>query len=583
MFKLIKKNFSRPAYPELLNWRNGVMEYWSIGIINENHHSFEIIPLLHYSSQMYLKFFLTMLDTGFLILDFLYGIENQVSSIQNLRDKFSDFSKEESTTPLFHSSYFHTSLKLRNIILALIILWLTPSIVFAQYGSSGLTDARSIAMGNTYNADARGVYSIGLNPSGLGFLKEYSVEFSTVLPMPGASVSTGTDFLSLNDFNYFFGGVNGRPRYLDDNDKERLNSIFENGGSAFVNSSFNLLTICYKPSSHVGTFAFSINDAAAGWLRFPNALSSLILYGNQTGKVYNLSGVSVNSWWIRDYSLSYAREFPGIGDDAADKLYAGITLKLVHGLAYSVSQEGYGYLSTGANNQLTAVSNNKITTAFSDNLGVKYSFDTTSRSASFSLFPSPAGTGFGADLGLNAAFGKEWNVSLAVTDLGSITWDKNTAVISSNGQYTVTDLTDSNQLDSLKNKFTGQTDSTGSFITSLPTAFRLGVSYRAGLDDGDFPGSLLLALDVNQGFNNQPGNSVKTRISFGAEWKPMNWIPYFRTGFSFGGLTGFHWAFGIGIDASIVNINFGTMDMQSVFAPGSSKQFSIAFDSYWKL
>ena len=498
------------------------------GIINENHHSSEVISLLNYSN-----------------------------------------------ITLFR--------KLYKIILAIIILSFIPGIAIAQYGSSGLTDTRSISMGDTYNAVSRGVYSIGLNPSGLGFLKEYSVEFSTVLPLPHVSASMGTDFISLNDFNYFFGGVNGQPRYLDNSDKDRLNSLFENGGKTFVNASLNLLTVCYKPESAIGAFAFSINDFAAGKFQLPKALSGLLLYGNEAGKVYDLSDVNVNSWWIRDYSLSYAREFPGIGDDETDKLYAGITLKLVHGFAYSVSRQGVDYINTGQNNQITVEANNKLVTAFSDNLGVQYSYDTTSRSSSFSLFPSPAGTGFGVDLGVNATFSNEWNVSLAITDMGSITWDKNTAVISSSGQYTVTDLTDSNQLDSLKNKFTGRTDSAGSFITNLPTALRFGVSYFTGKENGDFPGTLLLAFDINQGFNNQPGNSVKTRISFGAEWKPRDWIPYFRTGFSFGGLTGFHWAFGVGIDASIVNINFGTMDMQSVFAPGSSKQFSISFDSNWKI
>ncbi len=75
------------------------MEYWSDGVL----------ILVQYSSQVYLKFFLTMLDTGFLILDFLYGIENQVSSIQNLQDKFSDFSIEVSNTPLFH--FYHFAIK----------------------------------------------------------------------------------------------------------------------------------------------------------------------------------------------------------------------------------------------------------------------------------------------------------------------------------------------------------------------------------------------------------------------------------------------------------------------------------------
>ena len=62
----------------------------------------------------------------------------------------------------------------------------------------------------------------------------------------------------------------------------------------------------------------------------------------------------------------------------------------------------------------------------------------------------------------------------------------------------------------------------------------------------------------------------------------MDWIPYIRTGFSFGGLLGFHWGFGLGINAGFLEFNIGTLDLQSLVAPQTGKDFSIALDSIWK-
>jgi hypothetical protein len=120
------------------------------------------------------------------------------------------------------------------------------------------------------------------------------------------------------------------------------------------------------------------------------------------------------------------------------------------------------------------------------------------------------------------------------------------------------------------------------FSTSLPTALRMGAAFQ--LDkylDGNFPGTMLIGFDYNQGFNDQPGNSTVPRFSIGAEWKPMDWIPFIRTGFSFGGVDMFGWAFGIGINAGILKLDFATRDFHYLFMPNQAKRISLAFDSKW--
>ena len=67
-----------------------------------------------------------------------------------------------------------------------------------------------------------GIYSLGINPANLSIMDEGSVEFSTLIPFPYVSVHSGTDFLSMNQLNYYFGGVNGKARVLTDRRQTKL-------------------------------------------------------------------------------------------------------------------------------------------------------------------------------------------------------------------------------------------------------------------------------------------------------------------------------------------------------------------------
>jgi len=452
----------------------------------------------------------------------------------------------------------------------------------AQVGSLGSSDARSMGMGKTYNAVSTGVFAIGINPSNIAINENYSINMNTILPIPFVSFGTGTNFFDLENLNYYFGKVNGQPRILNDNDKQKLNSLFENGGLIYTNASINLFSLSFNVNKTVGAFAISMKDFIEGEFTLPQGLTNLILNGNQLNQTYNINDASVKSWWIREYSLTYAREILSWSTKSSNKLFAGVSFKLVNGFYYVKNQDINSYLQTDFNSQINLYADNKIVGAFSNNLGFTYSSDSSNQSVKSSVFPSPAGRGYGVDLGLNTSFNKVWNLSLAVTDIGKINWQENTALISYTGEYSVTDLSQPDALDSLKDKFNESKDSTGNFVTNLPTAVRFGASYFWDINKNKFPGTLLLAFDYNQGFNDEPGNSLNPRFSFGTEWKPMDWIPYIRTGVSFGGLLGFHWGLGLGVETGFLEFNIGTLDVQSLIVPQKGKYFSIALDSVWK-
>jgi len=472
---------------------------------------------------------------------------------------------------------------MKKYITTLILIISFSVLNYAQFGTSSGVDARSMGMAKTYNATSEGVYSIGINPANLMFMK-HSVEISTVLPLPFLTLRSGTNFVSIDDINYFFGRVNGKPRYLSNSDKKRFEDLFKNGGFVLANLGMNLFSLSINTGKNIGAFAFSINDVVSARFDFPKALIEIALTGNPIGKEYNLNDAKAKAWWIRDYSFSYAKSFKNVLPNIFDNFSAGVTFKYVNGYAYVATDTVSTTFSTKADGTITGNAGFRAVTSFSKNFGVKYDFQnqTTANSSGFSPFPSPAGTGFGFDLGLAASMDHVWRFALSVTDIGNMKWTNNDAQFTASGKISINNITDTSQTNELKNKIQGKSSNLVEFTTDLPTAFRLGVSYYFDRSHNLIPGTLLLAFDYNQGFNNAPGNSKNPRISFGAEWKPGDWIPFIRTGISFGGIFGFHWGLGLGFNAGPLEFNFATSDFQAVIAPNSARYLSIAFGSRWK-
>ncbi len=470
----------------------------------------------------------------------------------------------------------------RNLSIIILLAIVFSSRVFPQFGSSGTVDARSTGLAKTYNSTSMGIYSIGINPANLSSMDEGSVEFSTIIPLPLISFHSGTDFLSMNQLNYYFGGVDGKSRVLTESDKQNFNDLFSDGGSVFANFSTSLFSFAMKPSIEAGTFSLSIIDFAGGNFTIPHAIVDLGLNGNQPGKKYDFNDEKFKSWWIRNYGILYSREFQLESESWLKNISAGVSFKLVHGYYYAGIEKVNTNLETGTHNEIQGNADMIGYSAFSDGFGVKYGFDSLQHQSQFGFFMPPAGNGFGFDLGLSFLLENNLNVSLALTDIGSISWTKNTAKFFATGTILIDDLTNQEQLDSLKDKFIGDAERIESFSTGLPTVFRFGLGYKLNEKDNFLPGTLLLGLDYNQGFNDLPGNSKTPRVSFGFEWKPGDWIPYFRSGVSLGGSDEFAWAVGLGMYTGVIEFNFATSYFQTIVAPNSAKQISVAFGSRWK-
>ena len=464
-----------------------------------------------------------------------------------------------------------------------VIVFVLSAKAYSQSGGSiGMSDARSAAMGKTNVTSSFGLRALGNNPANLfdGFSK--SVELIIPFPLPSLSGSIGTNFMSVDEYNYFFGykttDANGKTvgRTLTNSDKDRFKNLFADGGAITGDVQIQYFAISIKPSNDFGTFAFSMGDVISSNVTFPQGIVSIAMDGNPVNQVYNFDDTKLKAWWLRKYSLSYARSLDIL--PVFQEVSVGVSLNIIQGFAYAGLDHVSTQLTTGDGSVITGKGDFLAHAAFSPDFNVKYDFDkstTTKKDSKFSPFPTPAGSGVGFDLGVNAKLNDVWSFGFAITDIGSVKWNKNAAEYSSNMPIYLDDLTNQSQRDSLIKALTGKDNGkyVNEFSTQLATALRLGASMHIN-------NKLMLAFDYNQGFNDQPNNSKKPRFSVGADWE----FGFFalRTGFSFGGFDKFNWGMGCGFDFGFLEMNFGTPDFQSVVSPNTAKRITFAIDSMWK-
>ncbi len=471
-----------------------------------------------------------------------------------------------------------------------LITLLSFTIFYGQgIGSNGALNAKNIALAATNAVSARGVFALGVNPANLVVKQDHSVELSTVFPLPTLTATVGNDFFSLNDYNYFFTGATNESgqkvgKYLTESEKIKFLKLFDQGTLINTTVGTTILAVSIYPSKSLGALGISINDWTSVNLNFPKGILELLLYGNKKGEVFSLNDFDVKAWYLRNYSLSYSKDLSKLFPDAFKFFSVGLTVKMVHGLFYS----GVDYINTSIetmdNSNINIQGDSRMLLAASPSFGIKYDFEEegVEKEQQIGFFNEPAGTGIGADLGIYAEINKVWSFAIALTDLGTINWNKGVVAYSSKGSYTIENVTDEGLLDSLQESLKGEGDYAESFSTSLATAMKLGVGFKLDkLLKGKFPGKMMIEFNYHQGFNNMPGNSTKERFSLGMQWTPLSWFN-FRSGVSVGGYDKFNWAIGLGFDTGIIDLDFAASYFQSLLDGNNAKRLGVAMSSRWK-
>lgn len=473
---------------------------------------------------------------------------------------------------------------MKNIlIIALLVFTALPAFAQTGGGSLGAQDPVSLGMGRTYTISQRGVFAIGTNPALLQFSEDNTLEGT----MGTLAIRAGFDFMTIDDYNYFFGGetnAQGKTtgRYLTGADEDRFRNLFANGGKIIGSATTAFLSFYYKADNSIGSFGFSISDVASMKFDIPDTFADLLLSGNTVNKVYNFNNLTGSAQWLRRYSFTYATDLSEIIDQSVfKKISIGTSFNFYSGFAYMGIRRMNTNITTNPDLSISGNGDMSIVGAFSTDIAMPLDFDSTTQNQTTKLsgFPRPAGSGFGFDLGLAFQVDDVWSFGLAFTDLGTMSWKEKTIEYYSDAPIYIDDILDQKQRDTLVSRIKGQGRYIDGFSTDLPGAFRLGVGLQLDkLVDFDWPGqSFMIAFDYNQGFNDVPGNNTKPRFSLGIDWESEDWyIPHFRTGFSFGGGDPFSWGLGGGVTWGPVLIDMATAELQNLFSPSSAKRVSFA-------
>ncbi|OGU12655.1 MAG: hypothetical protein A2X61_10915 [Ignavibacteria bacterium GWB2_35_12] len=468
---------------------------------------------------------------------------------------------------------------LRGILLFLLLFNSTG--LNAQIGSFGVSDARSMGMGNTFNSNTKDVYSSGKNPALL--IPSDTSETLLKFMLPGISSDVYTNSIPPDEVEYFFGGPESRD--LTEGEKDRLYGYFAEGNGKYnYYASFTPLAIVYKPSGKIGAFGFTMSDFVSGGFTIPSSLAQLALKGNEAGKTYSLDDLRFQTWWLRSYSLSYSKEVLNNREGFIKNINAGISIKYISGFAYTGIEKVSSSFQTGEKNVLNGNYYVEAYSSFSDDLAVRYDYDTVTHVYDLNYFSTPAGSGLGLDIGFSAELDSGITVGLAITDIGSINWSSNVAKHISQKQLYIDDLFNKEQLDSVTDIGSSESKPVADYMTTLPTCLRFGISVLASDYLDGLPGSLLLALDYNQGLNNKPSNSTTPRFSLGTEWQPFDIGLSILTGLSHDETYRFNWSLGLGYSSSLIEAYLSTLDIISTLSPNNTKPHaSFAFNLTWKV
>jgi hypothetical protein len=434
------------------------------------------------------------------------------------------------------------------------------------------TNVAGLGMGRTGVAASRGLDAIGINPANLA---RGDGSFLTVSLLP-VGLNMGSDFLTYDLYTEFFTGVStdsGRfGRYLTAADKQRLLESFPGStgtGDLDIEARGFGLSMAFEG---LGTVAASVTDRIAGRGTLSREYAEFLLFGNPPGSDYDFGQMGGRAAWTREFGLTVAAALPWL--PLVPDLSAGVTLKFVQGFSYYAAERFHARLSTSADGLLTG------------------EVDTWTRSAGLdpassdvSVFPAPAGRGFGFDIGLSGKVNEYAGIGISVTDIGSVNWSENASETIASGIFTLDDPLDPARRDSVERLLKGETREGMPFTVSLPATLRLGAVIELHNIDGlrrFISGELLFAVDYTQGLVDVPGTTRTPRCSFGLEYSPWHFLPL-RTGVSLWGAERTGLAFGVGFRSAVVDLDCAVESVGWVVAPATFSRGAFAFGVKFKI
>jgi hypothetical protein len=433
-------------------------------------------------------------------------------------------------------------------------------------GGGGRSDIRGMGMARTSVAASRGLDAVGINPANLGLPGNDHMTIS-IFPF---SVHAGSDFLSYDLYRTYFTGSEGSDgrtaRQLTEQDKQDILAAFtDEFGRVSADAEARLFGLSYH-DDRLGGAAFTITERAAFYAGAPRDYLSFLFYGNPPGSQYDFHDAVAQALWVREYALSFG--FPVSTMTPVGPLALGVSFKLVHGRKFYEVERFNTTLVTAENGTLQGTVDFLARSA-----GVDIEEDNVPQAL---LFPEPAGSGVGFDLGVSSMPAPYLTVGISVTDVGSMFWSRNTEQVRAETTLVVDDPLNEQKRDAIEHAVRGERGSVESFSSPLPTTLRIGgmLSLHKLVDAGLLAHGMEICLDYTQGLRGA-GTTEPGRVSLGFEYTPLRWFPL-RGGLSIGGWDHLVGALGFGLHLGFFQFDVASDNLGWLFSPSSFSGGSIS-------
>ncbi|MCH8981219.1 hypothetical protein IH922_04295 [candidate division KSB1 bacterium] len=391
------------------------------------------------------------------------------------------------------------------------------------YGQSGISNARSVAMGGAYTAIARGVESPSWNPANLGLSGKNKYHFNLV------SVGLGLNNNSFDKNHYDL--YNGK--YLTAEDKQNILAAIPTEGLRF-----DLGTEVQAMGLAFGPLAFNASGFAVSDLSFSKEILDLVLNGNEFGRVYNIGDTGGEGWAASSFGVSLGMP---IIKNANFEFAVGGSIKYLRGFAYAKVKEATTTMSTD--------------------------FDGLQTNGRVVIDRAFGGSGFAIDVGTAARSGN-WSLSLGLSNISNnINWNKKTKrfVYEFSADSVSVEKIANSDIDSVFSD-SEETVAIEPFTTKLPAELRFGIARATK--------RFTFGVDFRKAFKEAPGVSTKPKFALGAELRLIHFFPL-RSGVAFGGKQGFTPSAGFAFDFSVFSWDF------AVASPGGFSGKGLAFAYNW--
>ncbi len=413
---------------------------------------------------------------------------------------------------------------MKNVLVCLLAVVSLLVTAAAPATAAGLANARATAMAGAYTSLARGYYCPSFNPANLGLA---AGRMDGIL-LPGAGVSIKNNSFSLDDYNTYTGA-----RLSEQDKQDLLNKIPAEGLIVSADAEANIVGVS------LGSMVISVSALGAAEINMSRTAMELLLNGNSFAESIDLSGVYGEGYGFGALNFSYGRNLYKSYDR---QLAAGATFRYLRGYGYEEVVEANGELVTLAS-------------------GFDGHGSLVSRTAS-------GGSGYSLDLGAALQINKNYTVGATIFNFMShVKWRDKTE----EHRYTFAfdTVTMVNMSDDSLFTSTDTTVPISAFTSHLPSVIKVGLAKTQG--------TLLWAVDWEQGFKRAAGSSAIPRLSTGGEYRLLSFLPI-RAGFGVGGKQGTTYAGGLGLDFALVHLDLAAANFNAI-SGSSGKGLNLAVNA----